>query len=169
MEGFSRKGSWYLQYSTQILPSLQYYEASLFLVYLLRTPTWTHRSIITGPMFLFVLELDIGPATLTSLASWTSQLSAKRSRPKWVETNLATVGSAHRELCYKDLVVFHYTQFEPQFLNRRSVRLHDGHLELASPASKNNPLQQTVMPTMSGTAMKQLFQEWPVQISILLY
>ena len=80
-------------------------------------------------MFLFVLELDIGPATLTSLASWTSQLSAKRSRPKWVEKNLATVGSAHKEICCEDMVVFHYTQFGPQFLNRPSVRLHDDHLE----------------------------------------
>ena len=48
------------------------------------------------------------------------------------------------------------------------MRLHDDLLELASPASKNNPFQQAVIPTMAGTAMKQLFQKFTMRSIISL-
>ena len=67
-----RKDSWYLHYSIQILPISQCYGARVFLACLLRAPTWTHSSSIIRPILLFLLRLDNGPATLTSLASWIS-------------------------------------------------------------------------------------------------
>ena len=108
--------------------------------------------------------------SFTTVKPPSPHFSAERDaiKTRVVRKGFTRVGSAHREISYKDLTVFHHTQFEPQFLNRRSVRLHDYHLDLASPASKKNPFQQGVMPTTAFTAMKQLFQEWPAYSSTLL-
>lgn len=80
------------------------------------------------------------PATVNSLASWIAHLSTRRANAKTIKAYLTGVRSAHVDMGYEDLAVFHNPQLQRIIAGIRRLRGEAGTKE-RRPITKDLLLQ----------------------------